>query len=136
MDGDLAGRAERQRRIVVALREVLADIAEGIAQTEDTVADTLEQLAAQHGDPDGVRRKRAEKARQYAAFERNQATRFRSALVLSRRTRAQRLWPSLVEGVPDVDPVAAARARPVAALREEVDAWEDASRSTDLDRDL
>jgi hypothetical protein len=77
--GDLAGRAERQRRNGAALRETLADIAEGIAQTEDKVADILEQLAAEHGDPAGARRKGAEKARQYAVYERDQAIRFRSS---------------------------------------------------------
>jgi hypothetical protein len=78
MDGDLAGRIERQRRLAAGLREILADIAEGIAQTEEQLADTLEQIAAQRGDPDGTRRKRAEKARQYAVYEREEAARLRS----------------------------------------------------------
>jgi hypothetical protein len=78
MDGDLAGRIERQRRLAAALREILADIAEGIAQTEEQLADTLEQVAAQRGDLDGTRRKRAEKARQYAVYEREEAARLRS----------------------------------------------------------
>jgi len=78
MDGDLAGRIERQRCLTAGLREILADIAEGIAQTEEKLADTLEQIAVQRGDPDGTRRKRAEKARQYAVYEREEAARLRS----------------------------------------------------------
>jgi hypothetical protein len=78
MDGDLAGRIERQRCLMEGLREILADIAEGVAQTEEKLADTLEQIAVQRGDLDGTRRKRAEKARQYAVYEREEAARLRS----------------------------------------------------------
>ena len=76
--GDLASRLERHRCLTAGLREVLADIAEGIAQTKEKLADILEQIAMQRGDPDGTRRKRAEKARQYATYEREEAARLRS----------------------------------------------------------
>jgi hypothetical protein len=45
--------------------------------TEEKLADTLEQITAQHGDQDGTRRKHAEKARQYAVYEREEAVRLR-----------------------------------------------------------
>jgi hypothetical protein len=44
-----------------------------VAQTEDRIADTFEQLAATGGDPDGHRRRIADEARRAAEAERRKA---------------------------------------------------------------
>ncbi|MDX6221551.1 MAG: potassium/hydrogen antiporter [Frankiales bacterium] len=56
-----------------AVKERLQWLAGEVAQTDDRIADTFEQLAATGGDPDGHRRRIADEARRAAEAERRKA---------------------------------------------------------------
>jgi hypothetical protein len=73
-----AGRRIDRRELDVTRQQVRA-VAAQVAVTEDQVAETLEQLVATTGDPDGHRQQLIDQARRTATAERQRAGRVRAS---------------------------------------------------------